>query len=433
MFAAHGRLYGPNVRNFRLLARRNFGLLWAGGLISFIGDWVLFTGMPISIYQMTGSALATTLLFAAGVVPSVLLGSIAGVYVDRWDRRHTVILGNLLLALALVPLVLVHDAGTIWIVYLVVFAAATIGQFVNPAVGALLPRLVDQDELVAANSLNASSANLARIVGPPIGGIIAAAAGIAGVALVDAVTFLAPVLLVSLMRIGPSVAATAATVEDGVRAWRALWRDWIAGLTVVRERRAVSVLFLLVGVASIGEGVFRVLIILYVVQLLHGGASELGLLMSMQGVGSVIGSLALVAISARIAPAPLIAWTALSFGAIDLVIFNAPGLGATFAVVAALFLLVGLPGAMTFPTMFGVIQASVPDAYRGRVLGAMGTTAALLGLVGLAIGGSLATPLGTVTVLNVQGLAYAVAGAAMFVLLPRAMERDRCEPIPIAG
>jgi len=153
----------------------------------------------------------------------------------------------------------------------------------------------------------------------------------------------------------------------------------------------------------------------------------------MQGIGSVIGSFALVAISARVAPAPLIGWTALLFGAIDLVIFNAPGFGATFTVVAALFLLVGLPGAMTFPTMFGVIQASVPDEYRGRVLGAMGTTASLLALVGLGIGGALAAPLGTVLVLNVQGLGYAIAGATMLVLLPRAMDRDRDDPLAIAG
>jgi MFS family permease len=130
------------VRNFRLLARRNFGLLWAGGFISFIGDWVLYIGMPISIYRITGSTLATTLMFVAGVVPSVVLGSVTGVYVDRWDRRRTVIIGNVLLAAALLPLTLVRDADTIWIVYVVVLLEASVGQFVNPAVGALLPRLV---------------------------------------------------------------------------------------------------------------------------------------------------------------------------------------------------------------------------------------------------------------------------------------------------
>ena len=124
------------MRNFRLLARRNFGLLWAGGFISFVGDWVLYIGMPISIYQITGSALATTLMFVADVLPSIVLGSIAGVYVDRWDRRKTVVVGNLLLAATLLPLTLVRDASSIWIVYVVVLVEASLGQFVNPAVGA---------------------------------------------------------------------------------------------------------------------------------------------------------------------------------------------------------------------------------------------------------------------------------------------------------
>ena len=79
---------------------------------------------------------------------------------------------------------------------------------------------------------------------------------------------------------------------------------------------------------------------------------------------------------------------------------------------------------MTFPTMFGVIQSRVPDAYRGRVLGAMFTTSSVLALVGLDIAGTLTVPLGTLAILNVQGLAYVLAGAAMLVLLTRAMARD---------
>jgi len=422
------------VRNFRLLARRNFGLLWAGGFISFVGDWVLYIGMPISIYQITGSALATTLMFVAGVLPSVVLGSVAGVYVDRWDRRKTVVVGNLLLAATLLPLTLVRDASTIWIVYVVVFVEASLGQFVNPAVGALLPRLVEKDELVAANSLNSASNNLSRIVGPPIGGVIAAAAGIMGVALVDAITFLAAATLVASMRHVVSAPAVAATVEDGIRAWRKLWTEWRAGLALVWADRVVRTLFLLVALSSIGEGVFRVLFILYAVQILHGGATELGVLMSSQGVGAVLGSFGLVAISARVSPAKLIGWTTLLFGLIDLTAFNVPGQGAPFAVVVGLFFLVGIPGAMSFPTMFSIIQGRVPDAYRGRVIGAMFTTSSVLALVGLGIAGTLTVPLGTLNILNLQGLAYVVAGLAMLGLLTRAMAHDRLtEPVALSG
>jgi len=278
--------------------------------------------MPISIYQITGSALATTVMFVCGVVPSIVLGSVAGVYVDRWDRRRTVIVGNLLLAVT------------------------------------LLPRLVEVEELVAANSLNSTSNNLARIIGPPIGGVIAAVGGIMAVAIVDGISFLAAAALVALMRGVVSAPAVAATVEDGVRAWRRLWTEWRAGLSRVWADRVVRTLFLLVALSSIGEGVFRVLFILYAVQVLHGGATELGVLMSAQGVGAILGSVVLVAISARVSPGRLIGWTTLLFGLIDLIAFNIPGQGAPFAAVVALFFLVGIPGAMSFPTMFSVIQAA---------------------------------------------------------------------------
>jgi MFS family permease len=422
------------VRNFRLLARRNFGLLWFGGFISFIGDWVLFIGMPISIYQITASALATTVMFVCGVVPSIVLGSVAGVYVDRWDRRRVVIVGNLLLAAALLPLTLVRGVGTIWIVYGVVLVEASIGQFVVPAVGALLPRLVETDELVAANSLNSAANNLSRVIGPPIGGVIAAAGGITGVALFDAVTFLVAAALVASMRGMVSTAFVAASLEEGVRAWRKLWIEWRGGLRLIWADNVVRTLFLLVALSSIGEGVFRVLFILYAVQILKGGASELGVLMSAQGVGSILGSFVLVAISARVSPAKLIGWTTMLFGLIDLTAFNVPAFGAPFAVVVGLFFLVGIPGAMSFPTVFSVIQARVPDAYRGRVLGAMFTTSSLLALVGLGIAGTLTVPLGTLTILNIQGLAYTVAGAAMLALLTRAMATDRrTEPTAAPG
>lgn len=415
--------YGPVVRNFRLLTRRNFGLLWAGGFISFIGDWVLYVGMPISIYQMTGSALATTLMFAASVLPSIVLGSVAGVYVDRWDRRRTVIAGNLLLAVVLLPLGLVRGPETLWIVYLVVFVGSVIGQFVVPAVGALLPRLVERDELVAANSLNSASNNLSRIIGPPIGGVVAAAGGIMGIAIVDAITFLAAAALVASMR-GVVSAAVESTIGDGVRAWQKLWTEWRSGLALIWADRVVRTLFLLVALSGIGEGVFRVLFVLYVVQLLHGGATELGILMSAQGVGAVVGSFALVAISARVGPARLIGWTTLLFGLIDLTAFNVPGFGAPFILIVGLFFLVGIPSAMSFPTMFSVIQTRVPDAYRGRAIGALFTTFSLLALAGLGIAGTLTGPLGTLPILNVQGFAYVIAGIAMLVLLTRAMAAD---------
>jgi hypothetical protein len=79
---------------FKLLRQRNFGLLWFGGLISMIGDWVLFIALPIYTYNLTHSSLATGIMFMVGTLPRMLFGSIAGVYVDRWDRQRTMVVAD---------------------------------------------------------------------------------------------------------------------------------------------------------------------------------------------------------------------------------------------------------------------------------------------------------------------------------------------------
>src|SRR5262245_949693 len=107
---------------WNVLRRRNFALVWTGGLISLTGDWVLFVGLPLYVYDRTGSALATGAMLLARLLPMVLLGSVAGVFVDRWDRRRTLIVANLLLAAGLLPLLAV--TGPLWPVYAVAMLTA---------------------------------------------------------------------------------------------------------------------------------------------------------------------------------------------------------------------------------------------------------------------------------------------------------------------
>jgi MFS family permease len=144
---------------FKLLRQRNFGLLWFAGLTSMIGDWVLFIALPIYTYNLTQSSLATGIMFMAGTLPRILLGSVAGVYVDRWDRQRTMVIADLSRAVLLLLLLLVRSAEWIWIIYLVAFLQAIISQFFGPAENALLPQLVDESQLVAANSLNSLNNN----------------------------------------------------------------------------------------------------------------------------------------------------------------------------------------------------------------------------------------------------------------------------------
>ena len=181
------------------MRRRDFSLLWFGGLVSMTGDWMLLVALPIYVYQATGSALATGAMFAAGLLPNVLLGSVARVFVDRWDRKRTMVAANALMALSILPLLLVPSTGWLWAVYAVAFVQSCFGAFNEPAENSLLPNLVEEGRLLSANSLNALNSNLARLIGPALAGFVVGWFGLAGVVVVDAASYLAAALLVSLI------------------------------------------------------------------------------------------------------------------------------------------------------------------------------------------------------------------------------------------
>jgi len=145
-----------------VLRQRNFALLWVGGMISNLGDWLLLIALPFHVYQRTGSALATGTMFVAETIPSILLGSVAGVFVDRWDRRRTMIVCTVAQAGLTLMLLTVRSPEKFWIIYLVGFLQSAIGQFFHPASSALLPRVVGEQHMLAANSLGRVGFNIMR-------------------------------------------------------------------------------------------------------------------------------------------------------------------------------------------------------------------------------------------------------------------------------
>ena len=114
------------------LRQRNFALLWVAGLVSVAGDYALVTALPLHAYALTGSAVATGAVFAAALLPRVVLGSIAGVFVDRWDRQRTMVTADLLRAIALLPLLAVGSADLLWLLYLVRLVTGTLSLFSIP-------------------------------------------------------------------------------------------------------------------------------------------------------------------------------------------------------------------------------------------------------------------------------------------------------------
>lgn len=400
------------------LRQRNFALLWFGGVISAIGDWVLNIGLPIYILILTHSVLATGVTLIAVQLPSLLFGPIAGVFVDRWDRRRIMILGNALFACWLVPLLFVTSSDRIWIVYVVAFVESSIEQLFRPAENALLPALVSAEQLVAANSLNSLGSNLARLIGPALGGAVAGLLGLPGIVFFDAASFVIAGLLITLIALEPTKKEALRAKPPG-SAWSSFWREWLDGLQLVRRERVLAVIFSFQAITSLGEGVFGVLIIVFVNRVLHGGAPQLGSLMSAQAVGALLGSVLVAWLGSRLLAPRWIGLCTVAFGMIDLVIFNSPAFFPVFWLTFALFVLVGVPGIAAITGITALQQTATPDAFRGRVSSAFFTTGALLGIVGTSIASGLGDHLGVVTVLNIQGVVYVLAGVLVLAFLGR--------------
>lgn len=397
------------------LRHRNFALLWSAGLISETGDWVVVVGLPIYVYLLTGSALQTSGLFVLEQVPAILLGSVAGVFVDRWDRRLTLVTGTTLQGTVLLSLLAVRSPSSLWLVYVVAFTESMISQFMSPALNAILPSLVEDDRLVPANSLAALSANLARLVGAPLGGFVVGFWSLTGVVVLDAISF----FVAALMILG--ISAPTQSAEGGdirvAGSWTGLWREWREGLTVVARNRVLSVLFGTGGLQQAAQGVFLVLFVIWVLHVLHGGPSGVGWLRGVQAVGGVLGGVVAARLGSSIKPRALQALGALAFGLIELAIWNAPDFVPGLALPTILFILVGIPGAMYGAGLLSMLQVSTDDRYRGRVFGAFGSTYAILQTAGMASAGILADRVNLLAILDVQAGIYIVTGALAFALL----------------
>jgi MFS family permease len=394
-----------------LLRQRNYGLLWFAGAVSMLGDYALMVALPFFIYDLTGSALATGGMFMAQTLPRILLGSVAGVFVDRWDRKRTLVIADLARGALMLLLLLVRSVDLLWLVYAVAIAQATIGQFFIPAKSALMPRLVGEDELVPANALNSLSDNLTRLVGPALGGALYGLVGLSTVVVIDATSFIISGALLALIAVP---AGAAETRKDAARGVAAVWGEWIAGLRIVRQDRVLTGVFVMLGIAMINEGILVSLLVPFVKDVLGGSAAQLGWLMSAQAIGGVIGGLLIGKVGGRIHPLRLIALCGALDGLLLLIIIN----GGSLALALVLIAIAGVPVVGFFVSAQTLAQQRTEDKYRGRVFGAFGTVAALMTLLGILISGVLGDYLGIVATMSLGSVLYIVAGVVALVLRP---------------
>ena len=408
-----------------LAGHRDLRLVLSAGLVSMVGDWILRIGLVYHVFVLTNSTVVSAILMLSSFVPQLLLGSVAGVFVDRWDRRRTMVVTNLLLAVGLLPLLLVHDASRVWVVFIVLFYESSVAQFFVPAEQALLPRLVDDDQLITANALNGQTRDLSRLVGSAIGGVVAAAGGLIAVTLVDSASFLICAGMVAALRTSGRVEAPdaqagkqpATALADRIAQLR---REWMDGLRLVGHNRVLRLLAIFLLATTVGEGIMSTLFAPFVRQVLHGSNEAYGVVVAVQAVGGIVGGLVAAAIGHRVSPARLLGITAMVFGAIDLAIFLYPLAYVAVWPAAVGMVVVGLPGALMLAGFMTLFQRSTVDSHRGRVFGSLGAAEGVAVMVGTLGAGFLGQYVGIIPVLAVQGAGYVVAGLAMLITLPAA-------------
>lgn len=393
-----------------VLRQRDFSLLWFGQLISLIGDWVLFIALPVYVFELTGSALATGLMFIVESLPPVLLGSVAGVFADRWDRKRTMIIADVLRGGILLLLLFVRSQEWLWLVYVVAVLESSISQFFSPAKDAFLPNVVGQEHLVQANSLNAISNNLTRLIGPGIGAVALGVFGLNAVIAVDSVSYFLSAILIALIAMSGKPQGDAPKKQVS---FTEVWRELADGLRVVRRSQIVSALFMVVGVVALGEGLIVVSMVPFIERVLGGGAGELGLVLSAQAVGGILAGLIVGFVSNRVKPVYLVGVSLVVNGCLLFGIFN----GGSLWLAAILFALAGFPIVGFSVSLNSLLQGNVIDEFRGRVFGALGTTIALVGLIGRGLASVLNDTIGVVTILNFDAVLYITAGVLALVLL----------------
>lgn len=175
-----------------LLAQRNFLLLWSAHTVSILGDYVFFIAITFWMYERTGSAEATGAVLILSTVPIALFAPLAGMVVDRWDRRR-IMFGaegaRAVLFLGLLVVVLIQPS-TLWPIYVVAFVQSALAAFFWPARGALLPQMIKSSELVASNSLYMISDSVVRILAPSLSALILLHLGLPGIIILDAASFI---------------------------------------------------------------------------------------------------------------------------------------------------------------------------------------------------------------------------------------------------
>ena len=386
----------------RALHSRNYRLFVAGQLISLVGTWMQSVAQSWLIYRLTGSAALLGLIGFAGQIPVFVLAPLGGVVADRWNRHRVLIATQstmMMLAFALAALTLggvVHE----WHIFFLATLLGIANAFDIPTRQAFLAETVSREDIINAIALNSSMLNGARIVGPAIAGLIVAAFGEGWCFLLNALSYIAVIGALLVMRVD-----AVPHPEAHVSAWESI----VEGFAYSWNTKPVRALLLLLGLVSLMGMPYSVLMPVIAASVLGGGPNAYGLLMSASGVGA-LGGAALLTFRRHIRGlGRWVAISAVSFG-VSLFAFSFSRLlwlSALLLLPAGFFMMVEMAASNT------LIQSMIPNRLRGRVMSVYSMMFMGMAPIGSLVAGALAAPLGAPATVALGG-AICIAGGLLF-------------------
>lgn len=371
----------------KVLTNRNFALLLAGQIISWLGDAAYFIALLWLVQELTGSRAMMGLVAACRTLPS-LLGIVAGALIDRWDRRRVMIVADIVRAalIAIVPLLWVTGHLQPWQLPVIAALLGTAAIFFVPARQALVPTIVGKDDLAPANSLMQLAGQLVTAVGFASGGVIIGLFGMMPLFVFDSISFLVSAASILMMAVPATAAASAPSAAAPGAAKSRLTDEMRAGLRYIGSNTVLSKVLPIALGANFAIVPLFVLLPSWVKDVLHAGPQVYGFLQTANLVGLIVGSLLAVPLMKRFKHSLLIFGVFTVQGCFLLALAATRTPAASFAALAGF----GLMDAIINITLWTQIQQTIPKQMMGRVFGSVEAISQLLSPTGQALGGVIA-------------------------------------------
>jgi CRP-like cAMP-binding protein/predicted MFS family arabinose efflux permease len=396
---------------FAVFRNRSFALMWTGQLVSTIGSALTSLAASIYVYAKTGSALSVGLMLMATAAPTILVGLIAGVFVDRYDRKKIMIAADLIRAALVFMLPILLPQSMVWL-YVIVALSSAVGQFFEPAYESVLPEVATDQELAAANSFIAISSFGATAVGFAASGLI----GSANVSLafyLDALTFLISATCIFFLRVPKTAAQERTTVK-------VVWRNLRAGGKFLINTPMLRSMFLVSLPIFIAFGLGNSLLLPFARNALGATESQYGLQEGLTSIGFVVGSLLMARLTDRLREGQWIAISIIGMGLASV----------GYSLMTSIPIAIGIQvvsGLLNAPSSVGrrlVVQRNTPREMRGRVNSAFAVSRDVMFLLGMAAAG-LADVLGVRVMVLISAVLLLAAG--LWVLVIRGLGQPAAE------